>query len=161
MCFWNEYIKAISANQVARKSFRNEYIRATIAILNLFIVISVYCVSPVEGYIWCISLRMEEHTCSEKDIVPFICLILFLSEYQQLRAHRLQGRPWMRSWISWRDHFGAYHALIFNYLYFYIFHKFSFLFYNLINWSIYEHTAELTACSWSYTQRWHNEREWK
>jgi len=59
---------------------------------------------------------MEEH--SEKDIVPFICLILFLSAYQQLRAQRLQCRPWMRSWISRRNHFGAHHALIFIFLYF-------------------------------------------
>jgi len=50
-CFWNVYTKAISANQVVRKCFRNEYIKATIAILHLFIVISVYCVSPVEGFI--------------------------------------------------------------------------------------------------------------
>jgi len=59
---------------------------------------------------------MEEH--SENDIVTFICLILFLRAYQHLRAQRLQGRPWMRSWISRRNYFGAYHALIFIFLYF-------------------------------------------
>ena len=41
-CFWTEYIQAISANQNACTCFRTEQIQTTIAILHLFIVISVY-----------------------------------------------------------------------------------------------------------------------
>jgi len=74
------------------------------------------------------SLRMEEH--SENNIVPFICLILFLSAYQQLRAQRLQGTTLDEVMDKPAQSFWGLSCI---YIYFYIFHKFSFLLYNSIN----------------------------